>query len=200
MKKLIFTHLNLFMKIKDFHHFKGESLSRSEKLQRKVVELLLESKIPDEKRENSIIWELKHSSGCCQIGRILAQKRDLNVELSEIICVLHDIYSIIKGKYEDHAKKSAEISRKILEDSKDFTKKEIELIIEAIAHHSEKHIYTDKPYVELIKDVDVFDCSLYENAKGFYILHKPPEIYKEYVNRIKTVRKELGLKEKDVFR
>jgi hypothetical protein len=54
--------------IKDFHHFKGNELSRSEKIQRKVVELLLQSNLPDEKRENSIIWELKHSSGCCQKG------------------------------------------------------------------------------------------------------------------------------------
>lgn len=186
--------------IKDFHHFKGDDLSRSEKIQRKVVEFLLESKLSDEKRENSVIWELKHSSGCCQIGRILAQKRNLDVELAEIICVLHDIYAVVEGKYEEHAKKSAEIARKMLEDSGDFNKEEIELIADAIAHHSEKHVYTDEPYVELIKDVDVLDCSLYENAKGFYSLHKSKGVYEEYVNRIKNVRKELGLKEDEVFR
>ncbi|MBI2176406.1 hypothetical protein HYU40_03620 [Candidatus Woesearchaeota archaeon] len=66
--------------VRDFHHFKGGGLSRSERIQRKVVQLLLESELPDEKRESSIVWELKHSSGCCQIGRILAQKRKLNVK------------------------------------------------------------------------------------------------------------------------
>lgn len=186
--------------IKDFHHFKRNELTRSEKLQRKVAQLLLESKIPDDKRESSIIWELKHSSGCCQVGRILAQKRNLNIELTEISCILHDIYVIVEGKYEEHAKRGSLIARKMLEESGDFTDEEIETITEAIAHHSEKQIYTNKPFVELVKDADVFDCSLYENAKGFYMLHKPKEIYEEYVKRIKNVRKELGLKEDEVFR
>ena len=113
---------------KDFHHFKGNELTRSEKIQRQVAEILLKSKMPDGKRESSTIWELKHSSGCCQIGRILAQRRSLDIELAEIACLLHDIYVIVEGKYESHAKRGAEIARKLLEDSKDFTKKEIELI------------------------------------------------------------------------
>ncbi len=186
--------------VKDFHHFKGEELSRSEKMQRKVAELLLKNKIPDEKRESSVIWELKHSAGCCQIGRVLAQKRGLNVELAEIICTLHDIYVIVEGKYEEHAKRGAEIARKMLEESGDFSPKEIRPIEEAVAHPSEKHIYTDKPYVELVKDADVFDCSLYENAEGFYTLHKPKEIYEEYVKRIRKVREELGLNREEFFR
>lgn len=61
--------------LKDLHHYKGNELTPSEKIERKVVELLLDSKLPDSKRESSIVWELKHSSGCCQIARILAQKR-----------------------------------------------------------------------------------------------------------------------------
>ena len=186
--------------VKDFRHFKGNELSRSEKIQRKVIQMLLESKIPDENRENSIVWELKHSAGCIQIGRILAQKRNLDVELAEIICVLHDIYAIIEGKYKDHAKKSAEIAKRMLEDTGDFTKEEIETITEAIAHHSEKHIHSDKPLVELIKDVDVFDCSLYENSEAYYVLHKPKEVYEEYKKRVKKVRKELGLSQENLFR
>ncbi len=186
--------------VKDFHHFKGKELSRSEKIQRKVVEILLKSTLPDEKRENSIIWELKHSAGCVQIGRILAQKRRLDIEIAEIACVLHDIYPIVGGKYEGHAKKGAEIVRKMLEESGDFNKEEITLISEAVASHSDKQIYSDKPYVELVKDSDVFDCSLYENANGFYVLHKQKDIYDEYVKRIKNVRKELGLNENGFFR
>ncbi len=186
--------------IKDFHHFKGIDLSRSEKIQRKVVELLLDSKVSDEKRESSIVWELKHSAGCCQIGRILAQKRNLNVEFAEIISTLHDISVIANGDYTGHAKRGAEIARKMLQESGDFNEKEIEIITEAIAHHSEKQVYTEKPYVELAKDADVFDCSLYENAQGFYQLHKPKDIYEQYEKRIKNVRKELGLNPDHVFR
>lgn len=185
---------------KDFHHFKGNGLSRSEKIQCRVVELLLKSKLLDEKRESSITWELKHSSGCLQIGRILAQKRNLDIEIAELACLLHDVYVIVEGKYEEHSKRGAEIARRMLEESGDFTSEEISIITEAIAHHSEKQIHTNKPYVELVKDADVFDCSLYENAKGFYILHKPKEIYEEYVKRIKKIRSQLGLKEDVVFR
>lgn len=50
--------------LKDFPHYKGGDLSRSEKMERKVVELLLTSGVPDSERDSSIIFELKHSSGC----------------------------------------------------------------------------------------------------------------------------------------
>ncbi len=186
--------------IKDFHHFKGDGLSRSERIQRIVYEMIVGSELPDDKRENSIVWELMHTAGCCQIGRILAQKRNLDVGLAEVICALHDIYAIIEGKYDNHAKKGSEIAAKILKESGGFSIGEIGVITEAIARHSEKHVHTGKPYVELVKDADAFDCSLYENAKGFYILHKPKEIFEEYAKRIRSVRKELGLKEPDVFR
>lgn len=186
--------------LKDFHHYKGENLSRSEKVERKVVELLLNSKLQDSERDSSIAWELKHSSGCCQIARILAQKRNLDVEIAEVSSILHDIYVIVEGKYKDHAKLGAPIAKEILEEIGGFSQKEIEKITSAVAHHSEKDIYSDDLYVELVKDVDVFDCSLYKGAEGFYRIHKPEDIVKEYENRIKAVRKELGLNPEEVFR
>ena len=138
--------------VTDFHHFKGLGLSRSERIQRKVVELLLESAVPNSRRESSIAWELKHSAGCCQIGRILAQKRGLDVELAEIACVLHDIYVIVEGTYGEHARRGAAVARKLLEESGGFSEEEIGTIAEAVAHHSEKDIHTSKPYVELAKE------------------------------------------------
>lgn len=187
-------------KLKDFHHYKGYALKPSEKIERKVVELLITSKIPDEKRESSIVWELKHSSGCCQIARILAQKRNLDIEISEIASTLHDIYVIVKGKYKDHGKKGAPITEKILREIGGFSKRKIKTIAKAVAHHSEKEIYSDDPYIELVKDADVFDCSLYKGAENFYKIHKPKYIFKEYVARIKKVRSELGLNPRGVFR
>jgi uncharacterized protein len=178
--------------VKDFHHFKGKELSRSEKIQKKVVQLILN--MNDNESESSIIWELKHSAGCCQIGRILALKRGLDIELAEIISILHDIYAIINGKYKDHAKKGAIIAQKMLEESNEFSDKEIEIIVKAIEKHSQKEIYSDDPYVELAKDVDVLDCSLYENSENYYIIHKPNKIYQEYKTRVTKVRKELGIK------
>lgn len=186
--------------LKDYHHFKGEGLSRAEKIQRAITQMLQNSNLPDDKRESSIVWEHKHSASCCQVGRILAEKRNLDIGLAEIICVLHDVYVILEGKYKDHAQKGAVIAKKLLEESGDFTPEEIGLITEGIAHHSEKEVYTGNPYVELAKDADVMDCSLYENVEGFYKIHKSKEVFDEYVKRIKKVRAELGLNPEKVFR
>lgn len=186
--------------LQDFHHYKGNALTPAEKIERKVTELLLSSTIPDSERESSVIFELKHSSGCTQIARILAQKRGLDVTISETAALMHDIYVIVSGKYSNHAKNGAPIAKKILEENGGFSEKQIETIVSAIAHHSEKEIYSDDPYIELVKDVDVLDCSLYRGAEGYYRLHKPEHIVKEYVKRIKKVRQELSLPDKPVFR
>lgn len=186
--------------LKDFHHYKGNDLTRFEKVERKVLELAISSNIPDSKREDSIMFELKHASGCTQIARILAQKRKLNIEISDAAATLHDIYVVINGTYKNHAKLGAPIAERILREIGGFSEKEIKTITEAVAHHSEKEIYSNDPYIELVKDVDVFDCSLYKGAEGFYRIHKPEKIFGEYVNRIKKVRKELGLPVNNVFR
>jgi uncharacterized protein len=186
--------------IKDYHHFKGNNLSRSENVQRLVAQMILDSKIPDENRENSKIWELKHHAGCVQIGRILAIKRNLDVELAEIICALHDIYAIVEGKYKDHARLGAAVAEKILKETHNFTDSEIATITGAIAAHSNKDKVDTDPYMEFAKDADAFECSLYEGAEGFYRLHKPEEVFKKYVERIKNVRRELGLPTEPIFR
>src|SRR3989344_5488505 len=110
----------------DFHHYKGQALSRSEKIERQVVQILLDSKLPESERESSVVWELKHSSGCVQVGRILAQKRNLDVEIAETACVLHDVYVIIEGKYADHAKKGAVLAKQVLKESGEFDDNEID--------------------------------------------------------------------------
>ena len=181
------------MSSKSYHHFKGSKLNRSELVQRKVVELILSSKLSDKARESSKIFELKHSSGCIQIGRILAQKRRLNKEYAELICALHDIYVIVKGKYNDHAHLGARIAEKILRKTKKFTEKEIGLVSEAIYSHSDKHVYTKKPYVELAKDADTLDCFLYDNVEGYYTESKPPKVAKEYFRRVIRLREEMGM-------
>lgn len=186
--------------LEDFHHYKGNKLTPAEQVERKFVELLLQSDIPDGQHESSIIWELKHSSGCCQIARILAQKRGLDIELSEVAALLHDIYVAVTGKYSDHAKKGAPIAEELLNEVGGFTPEQVKTIVDAIAHHSEKEVYSNDPYAELVKDVDVFDCSLYKGAENYYRLHKPADIVEEYIKRVKTVRKELGLPEGEVFR
>ena len=183
----------------DFHHFKGNTLTPFEKVEKKAIELLLNSKISDKDRESSMIWELKHVAGCAQIGRIVAQKRKLDMDIAATASMIHDIYVIVHGNYKDHAKLGAPIAKKLLEDVGGFSKKQIETIVLAVAHHSEKEIYSDNPYVELVKDVDTFDCSLYRGAEGYYRLHKPKQIVDEYVKRLVKVRKELNLPAKPIF-
>ena len=181
-------------KNKGYHHFKGKNLNRSEFVQRKVVELILNSKLTDKERESSKVFELKHSSGCTQVGRILAEKRRLNKEYAELICALHDIYVIVKGKYKDHAHLGAPIAEKILRATGKFSKREIKIISEAIFHHSDKHVYTKNPYVELAKDADTLDCFLYDNVEGYYTGNKPPKVAKEYFKRIIELRKDFGMR------
>lgn len=187
-------------KVKDFHHYKGKELSKFEKIERKVIELINTSTIPDEEREDSQYFEFMHAAGCMEVGRILAQKRNLDIDIASVVCVLHDIAVIVSGTYKDHAQLGAGIAEKILKEIGGFSKEEITTITHAISHHSEKEIYSDDPYTELVKDADVFECSLYKNAEGFYRLHKPSHIFDEYVKRIKRVREELGLHPENPFR
>lgn len=184
---------------KDFHHYKGDDLTRFEKVERKVIELIYTHSL-SEKREDSQVFEFMHAAGCMQIGRILAQKRHLNIDVASTACILHDISTITSGVYKDHAKRGAELAKKILTEIGGFSNEEIYTITQAVLHHSEKDIRSDNLYVELVKDADVFECSLYKNAEGFYKLHKSPAVFEAYVARIKNVRKELGLKPEEVFR
>jgi len=173
-----------------YHHFKGDELSRSEKIQRCAAEKILNSEIPDEGRESSKIWELKHSASCTQIARILAMRRGLDLELAEVIAALHDLAVIETGGYKDHAAKSAELAEPLLED---FSDDEKNLILEAIANHSDKATQKKKPYVELIKDADTFDCFLYAlNDENIYN-NKPEKVREEYFKRFEKVKEELGL-------
>jgi len=176
-----------------YSHFKGNKLTRTELVERAVVEVILKSKIPDTKRAWSKTFELKHSSSVAQIGRILAQKRGLRSDLGAIVCVLHDIYVNTAGNSVGHAHKGAPIARKILEKTKKFSKKEILLITEAVYNHSDKHLVSKNPYIELVKDADAFDCSLYDGVHDAYVYEKPLENRRKYFARIKAVRKELGL-------
>lgn len=176
-----------------YTHFKGNKISRIEYLERLVVETILKSKMPDDERSWGKVFEIKHSSSVIQMGRLLAQKRGLDEELVVAICALHDIYVDNSGRTTNHAHASAKMAEKILKKTKKFTDKEIKLICKAVSQHSDKDKVSKDPYVELIKDVDVFDCGLYEGVHDAYVYEKAPKICRAYFDRIIRVRKELGL-------
>lgn len=179
----------------DYTHFKGENITRCELVERMLVDLIIESckKAPDEKRAWSRAFELKHSSGVIQVGRILAQKRGVNVELSAIACALHDLYVNESGEDSGHAAKGVALAEKLLKSTSKFTDAEINAICSAVKNHSDKHIFSEVVLDELVKDADVFECSLYDNMKEAYMAVKPYDICKLYFERIKKVRAELGL-------
>ncbi|MEK7617731.1 MAG: HD domain-containing protein [Patescibacteria group bacterium] len=176
-----------------YSHFKGNNITRTELMERMMIETILKSKMPDQNRAWSKVFELKHTSAVTQFGRILAQKRGLDPSLAAVICGMHDIYVFTTGRVTDHAHKGAPIARKVLEKTKKFTAEEIKLITSAIYNHSDKHIVSKNPYAELVKDADVLDCGLFDGAHDAYVYEKSPENCRKYFGRIKAVRKELGL-------
>ena len=176
-----------------YTHFRGKNISRVELIERMVVETILNSKMPNAKRSWGKVFEIKHSSSVIQVGRILAQKRGLNEELSAIICALHDIHVDHSGDAKDHANAGAILAEKLLKKTKKFTAKEIKIISNGVREHSNKHIYSDDPYAELVKDADAFDCTLYVNTHDAYVHEKSPQVCRMYFDRIIAVRKELGL-------
>src|SRR5947209_4174533 len=92
--------------LKEYHHFKKDMIESSDRVSRSeryVVDLLLNSKLSDSQRESSTAFELKHQADVTQMARILARKRGLPVDACSVGALLHDIYVIVDGKYQDHA-------------------------------------------------------------------------------------------------
>ncbi len=158
-----------------------------------MIEIILKSKMPDDDRSWSKVFEMKHTSSVTQIGRMLAQKRGLDPSLAAIMCAMHDISVFTTGRATEHAHKGAKIAETLLKKTKKFSAQEIKLIASAIYNHTDKHKVSKNPYVELVKDADVMDCSMYDGVHDAYVYEKSPSNCRHYFDRIKKVRKEFGL-------
>ena len=123
-----------------------------------------------------------HLYGVAQNCSLLAIKRGLNVELCTIIGMLHDIYTYKVEYVKEHALLGSIEAENLLRDLEIFTDDEIELVKNAISHHSDKKSIHDN-YSELIKDADVLQNSL--NKNSFEIKHR---------KRLKKIFKDLGIK------
>lgn len=188
--------------LREHHHYKKELIRPSDRVaryERYVIDLLLNSSLPDENSESSIAFELKHHSGTCQLGRILARKRGLPIDVCAVGMLLHDIYVILNGKYEDHAHLGAPIAKQIVTEIGGFNNSEIDQIAKIVYHHSEKDIYSDDPLIEFGKDADILDCFLYPDPFRDYLIHKPLELLNNYLARAKKVWHELGIIEDPAF-
>ena len=147
-------------------------------LVRKEVDAILLEQIDDEVRRNGYV----HLYGVAQLCSMLALKRKLDVELCTIIGLLHDIFSYKFGYSKDHGMLGANEAEKMLKDLNVFTVKEIEIVKNAIRHHSEKKNKHDK-YCELIKDADAMQNRLYQ-----------PYTETKHEKRVKKAFKSFGLK------
>lgn len=182
----------------DFHHYNDRvpdvELTRVELLERRVVANLLKAtSLSDGERESSVAFELKHSSGALQFGKALARKRALNPDTAAAGMLLHDIYVIEEGKYKDHAALGAPIAREYMEQASGFSEEEISDAETLVRNHSDKHVWSDDPYSEFGKDVDVLDCFLYPGAFDYYLLHKPLPVFLHYLKRAKRMWSDLNL-------
>lgn len=155
--------------------------------------LIKPNALPDSERESSVVFELKHSSGTLQFARALAHKRGLNLDSAAAGALLHDIYVIEEGKYKDHAALGAPIARDHMEQVGGFTEGEIADAETLVKSHSDKHVWSDNPYSEFGKDVDVLDCFLYPGAFDYYLLHKPFAVFFHYLKRAKNMWGDLNL-------
>ncbi len=178
---------------REYHHFKGEHLTRCEWVERFVVDALVQTSVSDADRESSQAWELMHSSTCKAFMHVLAEKRGVDVELSRVAGALHDYYVIKTGKYRNHAQLGVPLVREVLGQNGGFSGLEVDFVCEMVANHSDKHVYSELPHVELVKDADVFDCSLYYGTEFYYLTRKPLPVCHEYFARVLRVREELGM-------
>ena len=188
--------------LKPYHHFRKEHIEATDgvaRCEQRVVEMLLNSNLPDSERESSVAWELKHQAGVAQMGKILARKRGLPVDVCTVGALFHDVYVISEGKYEDHAHLGAPIARRVLSEIGGFTAAEEAQIEKIIYHHSDKHLWTDDPFEEFGKDVDVLDCFLYPNAFQYYLGNKRLDVFVHYLERAKRVWNELGIPHESEF-
>ena len=182
--------------LRPYHHFRNDRIEASDrvaKCERLVVDKLLGSSLPDSRRESSVAWELKHEAGVAQMARLLARKRGLAVDLCTVGGILHDIYVIVEGKYEDHAHRGAPIAKAILDEIGLFSEEETARILKVVYHHSDKHIWTSDGFAELGKDADTLDCLLYPDALQYYLGNKRLEIFRHYLKRAQRLWDEFNL-------
>ena len=146
---------------------------------RKYVDAELE-KLPDANKRNGAIV---HLYGVSLAAAIIAKKRGLDAELSQIAAMLHDLYAYKSSSYDDHAHKGAELAREILGELKLTDEGETDIICSAIYHHDDKHV-VDSPMDEVLKDADVVHHCMNDLSK---------EVKEKEKARYESICREFGL-------
>ncbi len=130
-----------------------------------IIQERIDGVIEREDREIPMVWSVMHMHTSAQLAKLLALKRGLDPELAGLVCAFHDIYTLLTGKRKEHGTRGASYVREIASeyntrwgsDIGSIKRDEIELIVQAIARHSDKTKIHDEPYTELLKDIDSLD-------------------------------------------
>ncbi|MEN6356374.1 MAG: HD domain-containing protein [Armatimonadota bacterium] len=125
-----------------------------------------------------------HLYGVATVCAMLALKRGIDPEICTAAGMLHDIWAYKTGKPADHAHLGATEAEHLLRESGDFTEKEISVICDAIACHSNKG-KIDTDICELLKDADVLQHHLYNTSL---------EVNNSHLERLNAIFAELGIK------
>lgn len=103
----------------------------------------------------------RHLFGVATLCLQLSYQFGLDPELCAIMGILHD-FSVYKNHSRlNHAFMSSQLAKQILEQSSLFNQNEIDIVVNAIFHHSSKE-KTDDDYSELLKLCDVMESYLHE--------------------------------------
>lgn len=132
-------------------------------------------------RDYPVIWERIHATSCAQIGRMLAEKRNVDKEQAALACAIHDIGRWISGRQSEHAPKGEEPARRFLAEGKS-TEETREQIVQAVINHSKKE-QIGTPLEEIVKDADILDC--YWHGMEIIKVH--------HIARLQQLLKELGM-------
>jgi len=135
-------------------------LNRLFKIQDKMLEKIKEFENVNIKRDYPLNWERVHMICCAKIGKLLAIKHGIDMELAAIACLVHDYGRLVTGKQDNHAANGYEPLKELLMEEGIFTEEEVELIAQSARNHSNKNDI-GSPLEEVVKDADVLDCYLY---------------------------------------
>lgn len=153
-------------------------MNRIESVREYVDKVLLNMTDSEERRCAYV-----HLYGVAQACAMIATKRKLDLELSVIAGMLHDIYSYSAMDSADHAHKGSNMAIDILVSVGEFSDDEIKKICTAIYNHSDKDIINSE-FDEMLKDADVMQHCLYNPLI---------EIKESEKARFEELKKEFGL-------
>lgn len=102
---------------------------------------------------------IEHTFAVVHFSTLLAKQKNERLDLAQIASYLHDIAYYTSHYENNHAKRSADMAKTILETATHLSFTEIEIVIQAIAYHSDKDKIHDG-LCEILKNADVLAHAL----------------------------------------